>query len=69
MVKKHTTPSKATHSQGTRLPKGHSAFNLPAPQGGAFDGAQLNSPMGMGGPSLAPGRPMPDGAGAPGGPM
>jgi hypothetical protein len=58
-MKKTSKPGKASH---TRLPKGHAAFNLPAPQGGAFDGAQLNSPMGMGGPTLAPGRPTPPGA-------
>lgn len=64
MVKKRVSPAKATHSQGTRLPKGHSAYNLPAPQGGAFDGAQLNSPVPMGaGSTLSPGRPMPDGQG------
>jgi len=58
-MSKKVKPAKASH---TRLPKGHAAYNLPAPQGGAFDGAQLNSPVPMGaGPTLSPGRPMPDG--------
>ncbi len=61
-MRKKASPGKASH---TRLPKGHAAFNLPAPQGGAFDGAQINNPAPMGtGQSLAPGRPMPDAAGA-----
>jgi hypothetical protein len=37
----------------TKLPKGHPAFNLPDPQGGNFEGAQLNSP----GPMSPPGMP------------
>jgi hypothetical protein len=49
-MKKKSSPGKASH---TRLPKGHQAYNLPPPQGGDFQGAQLNSPMGMGG--ISPG--------------
>ena len=56
-MKKKAKAAKA--SQGTRIPKGHPAYNLPDPQGGAFDGQP--SPAGMGNPGV-PLPPMPGGS-------
>lgn len=54
---KKSKASKATH---TKLPKGHAAYNLPDPSGGAFQGAQLTQPGPMG--PLPPGQAMPPGS-------
>lgn len=51
--------AKKEKAKHTKLPQGHAAYNLPAPAGGAFSGAQLTQPGPMG--PLPPGQAMPPG--------
>lgn len=58
-MKKKAKTSKASPAKATRIPKEHPAYNLPDPQGGAFDGQA--SPAQMSNPGV-PMPPMPQGA-------
>jgi hypothetical protein len=50
--------AKAATASHMRIPKGHPAYNLPEPQGGAFDG-QMSNP-GLPAPPMPQGAPMGD---------